>query len=107
MAVGQRIRQHLEQIQRDCALVGDVRGLGPMLAIEFVQDQERKTPVPVEFVGRITAETLKRGLITIRAGLYRNCLRFLPPLTLTDAEIDEGMAIVAEAVHVTTKAVSQ
>ena len=72
-----------------------------------MQEQERKTPVPVEFVGRITAETLKRGLITIRAGLYSNCLRFLPPLTHRDAEIDEGMAIVAEAVHLTTKAVSQ
>lgn len=107
IAVGQRMRQHLEQIQRDCTLVGDVRGLGPMLAIEFVQNSESKTPVPVEFVGRITAETLKRGLITIRAGLYSNCLRFLPPLTLADAEIDEGMAIVAEAVHLATKAVSQ
>jgi 4-aminobutyrate aminotransferase/(S)-3-amino-2-methylpropionate transaminase len=103
VAVGQRFRRHLEQIQRDCPLVGDVRGVGPMLAIEFVQDRETKTPTPVEFVGRITAETLKRGLITIRAGLYSNCLRFLPPLTLTDAEIDEGMAIVADAVHIATR----
>jgi 4-aminobutyrate aminotransferase/(S)-3-amino-2-methylpropionate transaminase len=103
VAVGQRFRRHLEQIQRDCPLIGDVRGVGPMLAIEFVQDRETKTPTPVEFVGRITAETLKRGLITIRAGLYSNCLRFLPPLTLTDAEIDEGMAIVADAVHIATR----
>ncbi len=86
--VGERIRGHLESIQAECPLVGDVRGIGPMLAMEFVQNRESKVPVPVEFVGRITAETLKRGLITIRAGLYSNCLRFLPPLTLSDAEIE-------------------
>lgn len=102
-AIGVHLRRHLAQIQRDCPFVGDVRGVGPMLAIEFVQDQESKKPVPVEFVGRITSETLARGLITIRAGLYSNCLRFLPPLTLTDEEIAEGMAIVAEAVQVVTK----
>ena len=102
-AVGERIRHHLLQIQRECPLAGDVRGLGPMLAMEFVQDQSSKTPVPVEFVGRITGETLKRGLITIRSGLYSNCLRFLPPLNISDAEIDEGMSIVAEAVHVVTR----
>lgn len=101
--IGWLLRHHLERIRRDCPLVGDVRGLGPMLAIEFVQDQETKTPTPVEFVGQITSETLKRGLITIRAGLYSNCLRFLPPLTLRDDEIEEGMAIVAEAVQVVTQ----
>lgn len=98
--VGERLRAHLERIAADCPFAGDVRGLGPMLAIEFVQDRATKVPVPVEFVGKLTAETLKRGLITIRSGLYSNCLRFLPPLNLSDAEIDEGMAIVAEAVRV-------
>ena len=75
-----------------------------MLAIEFVRDQESKSPVPVEFVGRVTQETLLRGLITIRAGLYSNCLRFLPPLNLTDEQIDEGMAIVAQAVRIASQA---
>ncbi len=103
-AVGQRLRHHLEQIAGDCAYAGDVRGLGPMLAIEFVRDQESKSPVPVEFVGRITQETLLRGLIAIRAGLYSNCLRFLPPLNLTDEQIDEGMAIVAQAVKIASQA---
>jgi len=98
--VGERIRGHLESIEAECPLVGDVRGIGPMLAMEFVQNRESKVPVPVEFVGKVTAETLKRGLITIRSGLYSNCLRFLPPLNISDAEIDEGMAIVKEAVRV-------
>ena len=76
-----------------------MRGLGPMLAMDFVLDRESKIPVLVEFVGKVTAETLKRGLITIRAGLYSNCLRFLPALNISDDEIDEGMVIVREAVR--------
>jgi 4-aminobutyrate aminotransferase/(S)-3-amino-2-methylpropionate transaminase len=98
-AVGDRIRQHLVNIQRESKLVGDVRGLGAMLAMELVRDQDLKTPASDE-TSMVTAETLKRGLITIRAGLYSNCVRFLPPLTLSDEQIDEGMSIVAEAVRV-------
>jgi 4-aminobutyrate aminotransferase/(S)-3-amino-2-methylpropionate transaminase len=101
--VGARIRRHLEEIQRTSPLIGDVRGLGPMLAAEFVSDRKTKTPVAADVVLRITQETLRRGLITIRAGLYANCLRFLPPLNIDDEQIDEAMAIVAEAVHVVTQ----
>jgi 4-aminobutyrate aminotransferase/(S)-3-amino-2-methylpropionate transaminase len=101
-AVGERLRGWMERIALESPLVGDVRGLGPMLAMEFVQDRESKTPVAPDVVLRVTQETLKRGLITIRAGLYANCLRFLPPLNITDEQIDEGMGIVAEAVRVVT-----
>ncbi|MGL4647916.1 MAG: aspartate aminotransferase family protein, partial [Caldilineaceae bacterium] len=102
MEVGARFRRHLDAIALQSPLVGDVRGLGPMLAMEFVSDREARTPVATDVVLRITQETLKRGLITIRAGLYANCLRFLPPLNISDDEIDEGMAIVAEAVQLVT-----
>ena len=102
-AVGTRLRGWLERIAQESPLVGDVRGLGPMLAMEFVQDRASKVPVAPDVVLRVTQETLKRGLITIRAGLYANCLRFLPPLNVTDEQIDEGMGIVAEAVRVVTE----
>lgn len=98
-AIGQQIRAHLETIKANNPLVGDVRGLGSMLAMELVLDHEKKTPASAE-TSQITVETLKRGLITIRAGLYSNCVRFLPPLNITSEQIDEGMAIVAEAVSV-------
>jgi 4-aminobutyrate aminotransferase/(S)-3-amino-2-methylpropionate transaminase len=101
-AVGDRFRRHLEAIAQRSPLVGEVRGLGPMLAMEFVRDRESKAPVAPDVVLRMTQETLKRGLITIRAGLYANCLRFLPPLNISDDEIDEGMAIVADAVQTVT-----
>lgn len=98
--VGKRLRGHLEQIQREFPnLVGDVRGLGPMLAMELVQDPAAKTP-NMDATARVTQETLKRGLITIRAGLYSNCVRLLPPLNISDAEIDEAMGILKTAVSV-------
>lgn len=95
-AVGARLRGHLEALQaRFSQVVGDVRGLGPMLVLELVKDPVSKAP-NMELTGAITAATLQRGLITIRAGLYSNCVRFLPPLNITDDQIDEGMAILGE-----------
>ena len=98
-AVGQRIRGHLRNIMTENEIVGDVRGLGSMLAMELVYDRESKEPASAE-TSRVNLETVKRGVITIRAGLYSNCVRFLPPLNITDEQIDEGMAVVAGAIQV-------
>ena len=95
-AVGVRLRGHLEAIQAKYPqVVGDVRGVGPMLVLELVKDPISKAP-NLELTAAITAATLQRGLITIRAGLYSNCVRFLPALNITDDQIDEGMAILDE-----------
>lgn len=91
--VGQRIKAHLLNFQEKYDVVGDVRGLGPMLAIEMVKDRATKVPYP-EVTSAVNAATLQRGLITIRAGLYSNCVRFLPPLNITDEQIDEAMDIL-------------
>jgi 4-aminobutyrate aminotransferase / (S)-3-amino-2-methylpropionate transaminase / 5-aminovalerate transaminase len=102
-AAGDRIRGHLEAIQAEHPdVVGDVRGLGAMLVMELVTDAESKTPDPDATVA-VNAATLERGVITIRAGLYSNCVRFLPALTISDEEIDEAMAVVTEAVRVAAK----
>ena len=96
--IGQKLRGHLQAIQADHPnRVGDVRGLGPMLAMEIVKDAESKAP-DMDSTSAITAATLKRGLITIRAGLYSNVVRLLPPLILSDAQIEEGMGILRAAV---------
>ena len=97
VTLGERLRAGLERIAATTDEVGEVRGVGPMLAIEFVRDRATKEPYPA-LVLDITKEALKRGLIVIRAGLYSNCIRLLPPLTLTDAEADEGLAVLAESV---------
>jgi 4-aminobutyrate aminotransferase/(S)-3-amino-2-methylpropionate transaminase len=97
--VGARMHARLEKIQSEHPdLVGDVRGLGPMLVMEIVEDAASRTP-SMEATAAITAETLVRGVITIRAGLYSNCVRFLPPLSIRDAEIDEALDVVAESVR--------
>lgn len=66
--------------------IGDVRGIGPMIAMEFVHDRESKTPAP-EFVKQIIIEARQRGLLLLSAGLYGNVIRCLVPLVVTDEEL--------------------
>jgi 4-aminobutyrate aminotransferase/(S)-3-amino-2-methylpropionate transaminase len=102
--VGVRLRARLEKIQAEHPdLVGDVRGLGSMLVIELVEDPRTRVP-SMDATAAVTAETLRRGVITIRAGLRSNCVRFLPPLTITDAQIDEAMDVVADSVRAVASA---
>ena len=95
-ADGERLRAGLRRIEARYTNVGEVRGLGAMLAMELVQDREGKVPAPA-LTNEICAAALRRGLIVIRAGLFSNCVRFLPPLNISDAEIDEGLAVLEEA----------
>ncbi len=101
--VGERFREHLRGLQNEHESIGDVRGLGPMLAVEFVRDRAGKKPLTAQEVVNVSAEALKRGLIILRAGLHSNCIRLLPPLNLTDEEIDEGMGVLGEAVRAALK----
>lgn len=95
-AVGNRLRQHLVNLDRESTLIDDVRGLGPMLLMELVTNPLSKTPAPQQTLDLIN-EALRRGVVGMRAGLYSNCVRFLPPLNITDEQIDEGMAVIANA----------
>ncbi len=96
--VGAQIRERLEKLADQFpGIIGDVRGLGPMLAMEIVQDGDNRKPC-METTAAITTETLSRGVITIRAGLYSNCVRFLPPLNIPDSDLREAMDVVAESV---------
>ena len=76
--------------------IGDVRGLGSMLAIELVSDPEAKTPAP-ELTEAVIDEALRRGLLLLKAGVYGNCIRVLCPLTISDAELDEGLSVWEDA----------
>ncbi len=96
-AVGNRLHGHLKSIaEKHPQLVGDVRGLGPMLAMELVKDTTTKAPW-MEATQAVTAAALQRGVIMLRAGLFSNCVRLLPPLNITDAQIDESMNAVSAA----------
>jgi 4-aminobutyrate aminotransferase/(S)-3-amino-2-methylpropionate transaminase len=94
--IGKRIRNRLELIAAQTELIGDIRGLGPMLAVELVTDQTQKTPAAEETI-KLRQAALQRGLIILPAGLHFNCIRFLPPLIISDEMIDEGMAVLEQA----------
>jgi 4-aminobutyrate aminotransferase len=76
-------------------VVGEVRGKGLMLGVELVVAGSR-TPNPPA-AARVQEEARRRGLLVGKGGLYGNVLRIAPPLTLTEAEADEGLGILASA----------
>jgi len=94
--VGERIRQRFNLLKQRYDIVGDVRGLGAMMAMELVKDRETKHPAPDE-TAKITREALYNGAIFPTAGLYGNVIRVLASLVITDEQIDEGMDILTEA----------
>ena len=94
--LGERLRAGLEDLQGRIAEIGDVRGLGPMLAIELVTDRRTKEPA-AELTSRTVAEALERGLLLLSSGLFSNVIRFLPPLNLEDAQLERGLYLLEEA----------
>ncbi len=96
--IGAQIRALGESWQREIPKVGDVRGLGSMIAIEFVKDRTTREPDP-DAVAKISSYCLQHGVITMRAGLYTNCVRLLMPLVITDEQLQEGLAVLDAAVR--------
>jgi 4-aminobutyrate aminotransferase/(S)-3-amino-2-methylpropionate transaminase len=94
--MGDRFQTRAREWQCRWPIIGDVRGLGGMQAIELVQSQETKTPATDE-TKKITQYCYEHGLITITAGSYSNVIRVLVPLVATDAQIDEGLAVLESA----------
>jgi 4-aminobutyrate aminotransferase/(S)-3-amino-2-methylpropionate transaminase len=88
-----------KQWQAQYDIIGDVRGLGAMLALEFVTDHQTREPLPAAPLAMVT-ESIKRGVILIRAGLYSNCLRVLFPLVITDEQLNEGLDAMEAALAV-------
>jgi len=95
--IGIIMREVFQEWERKYEMVGNVRGLGSMMLVELVKDRETKEPAPMETLEIIKRGTSK-GLILIRAGLYSNCIRFLPPLVITEEQLREGLAALEEAV---------
>jgi len=88
--------ERLRELQRDCCFVGDVRGLGYMIGVEFVKDGV--TPFP-EAVASVKQHCLDNGLIILGCGTHKNIIRFIPPLVTTKAQMDEAMGIFGDAVR--------
>jgi 4-aminobutyrate aminotransferase/(S)-3-amino-2-methylpropionate transaminase len=87
--LGVALRTRLESWAAHYPQIGDVRGIGPMIAMEFVHDRATKKPAP-DLVKAIISEARQRGLLLFSAGLYGNVIRVLVPLVVTEAELTEA-----------------
>ncbi len=94
--LGETIRGRMLGWQERWPAIGDVRGLGSMLAIEFVSDPSSRSPAP-ELAHAVVDAALARGLLLITCGVYGNCIRVLVPLVVGDAELDEALGAWEEA----------
>lgn len=92
-AIGNIIQTRAKEMQaKNINCIGDVRGLGAMVAVELVKDRASNTPAP-ELTAAVLKTALARGLILLSCGTYGNVIRFLSPLTASDALVTEGMDI--------------
>jgi 4-aminobutyrate aminotransferase/(S)-3-amino-2-methylpropionate transaminase len=80
-------------------LVGDVRGLGPMMLAEFVRDRRTKEPVAPDDTLQIVRQAVANGVVVMRAGLFSNCIRLLPPLTMPEDVLREGLDGLGRAIE--------
>src|SRR5438445_1965707 len=94
--LGETIRARMDSWRERWPQIGDVRGLGAMLAIELVEDRSTKRPAP-DLATAVVAEAAQRGLLLLKAGIYSNCIRVLSPLVLTDQEVDEALSVWEDA----------
>jgi 4-aminobutyrate aminotransferase / (S)-3-amino-2-methylpropionate transaminase / 5-aminovalerate transaminase len=88
--VGELLHARLDEIAARQPLVGEVRGLGPMLALEL------REPTP-DAAKATTTAAFEKGLLLLACGLYGNVIRLLPPLTATDEELERGLGLLEEA----------
>lgn len=92
-AIGARVLERFRSWQASYELIGDVRGLGAMVAMELVTDRQTKAPA-TEATSAIIAEAFRSGLVLIKAGASKNVVRFLGPLSITEDELETGLKIL-------------
>ena len=96
--VGERILQRLREMQSKHDVVGDVRGRGMMTAIELVADRATKEPLDGPTGTKILERCLENGVVILKAGTYDNVIRLLPPITIEESLLEEGLGILDEAI---------
>ncbi len=102
VAVGKLIQETLQKWKAKYSVIGDVRGLGAMQLVEFVKDRETKEP-DMAVAMEVIKEATSKGLILIRAGLFSNCIRLLPPIVITDEQLTEGLQVLENAIALADK----
>jgi 4-aminobutyrate aminotransferase/(S)-3-amino-2-methylpropionate transaminase len=98
--IGEAIRGRMESWQERWPEIGDVRGLGAMLAIELVKDPATKQP-DAEKASAVVEAAAERGLLLLKSGIYSNCIRVLVPLIVSDVELEEALGVWEDALEAT------
>jgi 4-aminobutyrate aminotransferase/(S)-3-amino-2-methylpropionate transaminase len=91
--LGNRIRMRLQAMQMKSPAIGEIRGLGGMMAMELVRNRDAHQPDP-ELTKALVQRCAVNGLVLLSCGIYSNVIRLLPPLTISDALLDEGLAVL-------------
>jgi len=97
--VGESFMRELRALAKNHEMVGDVRGRGLAVGVELVQNRETREPVPVKTTAKIIYRAYQLGAAFLYVGLRGNVLEFTPPLTLSEAEVREGVSIVGQAIR--------
>lgn len=95
--LGQVLTERFEALRKRCHLIGEVRGLGAMVGVELVRNRESREPAGEE-LGEVISRCTQRGVIVARAGIYKNVLRFLLPLVITDEQLNEALDVIEQAI---------
>ena len=97
LEIGEKVQKTYKEWMEKYDVIGDVRGLGGMIGIEFVTDKTSKTPDP-KLVNEIIQEAVNNGLMLENCGVYGNVIRFLAPLVMTDEQLEAGLEIFENAI---------
>jgi 4-aminobutyrate aminotransferase/(S)-3-amino-2-methylpropionate transaminase len=100
--VGAGILQRLREMQSRHEAIGEVRGRGMMTAIELVADRATKEPLDGPTGTKILERCLENGVVILKAGTYDNVIRLLPPITIEESLLEEGLGILDEAIGAVT-----
>jgi 4-aminobutyrate aminotransferase/(S)-3-amino-2-methylpropionate transaminase len=103
--IGEALARRMRDLQRRVPQLGDVRGLGSMIGLEFVRDPDTREPAP-ELASRVADHALRHGLVLLKAGLYNNVIRNLAPLVITDAQLAEALDVLEAAIEHAVTAVT-
>jgi 4-aminobutyrate aminotransferase / (S)-3-amino-2-methylpropionate transaminase / 5-aminovalerate transaminase len=96
--IGETIMGRLEALAARHAAVGDVRGRGAMCAVELVSDRDSKEPLGADEMNAIARRCLEQGVLVLTAGTFGNVVRLLPPITIDEALLDDGLGVIDEAI---------
>lgn len=95
--IGRAVSTRFSEMKEKYRIIGDVRGLGAMMALELVKDRQSKEPAAAQ-TKEVIGECLRNGLVVLSAGVYSNVVRTLMPLVITAAELEEGLDVLERAV---------